>query len=384
MTNWVFYSNVGDDCALYRINAEGNNKVKIKLDGDPCGWVSVADGRVYFCNYNDGGSLYRVRVNGREKQKLNDDECAYVRAGGDWVYYCNKSDGGKLYKIKSDGGGRTKLNDDESNFTALSDGWIYYCNRSDGHRLYKIRTDGSGRARLDDEQSFINVEPYMDWVYFSELAVDGGWLYYRNYSDGSLLYKMRIDGTEKTRLHEIDQAYCINVSDGWVYYCDAKEDYKICRIRADGSGREVLGEDVSCHYVTVAGDWIYYKNDGNFYNKALYKIRKDGSERTKLNTDDSACIFAAELDKMEPDGLAFHDFVDDSANENFPLWLWEACNGDSNSQYKLGSAYHSGGLGLEINHEKAEYWLRKSADQGEEDAIRLISEIEGGGHGDSH
>lgn len=32
-------------------------------------------------------------------------------------------------------------------------GWFYYSNKNDGYKLYKIRTDGTSRTKLNDDKS---------------------------------------------------------------------------------------------------------------------------------------------------------------------------------------------------------------------------------------
>jgi len=69
--------------------------------------------------------------------------------------------------------------------------------------------------------------------------------------------------------------------DDWIYYV-SNDHYKLYKIRADGSGRTKLSDDgIEC--INVVGDWVYYKNGSDDFK--LYKIRADGSDRTKLNDD---------------------------------------------------------------------------------------------------
>ncbi len=147
--------------------------------------------------------------------------------------------------------------------------WIFYQNDiDDSLKLYKIRTDGSGRTKLNDDES---------WC----LNVVGDWIYYQNGSDSLKLYKIRTDGSERTKLNE-DSSHYLNVVGDWIYYCNTSDGGKLYKIRTDGSGRTKLNDD-SSDYLNVVGDWIYYRNESDSYK--LNKIRIDGSERTKLNED---------------------------------------------------------------------------------------------------
>ena len=63
--------------------------------------------------------------------------------------------------------GNTPGNIVNGGYVAQQGDWIYYCNVSLGYTLYKIRTDGSERTKLSDDSSlYINV--IGDWVLLSE------------------------------------------------------------------------------------------------------------------------------------------------------------------------------------------------------------------------
>jgi serine/threonine protein kinase len=156
---------------------------------------------------------------------------------------------------------------------AIKGEWVYYKNYSDGKKLYKIRVDGSGRKKLNEDIGwFINVV--------------GEWVYYTNYSDGKKLYKTRVDGTGRQKLNE-DISECINVVGEWVYYKNWSDGSKLYKIRVDGSGRQKLNEDDNW-FINVVGEWVYYTNGSDGFK--LYKIRTDGSGRQKLNEDSSSYI----------------------------------------------------------------------------------------------
>ncbi|UNC91110.1 DUF5050 domain-containing protein [Candidatus Contubernalis alkaliaceticus] len=70
----------------------------------------------------------------------------------------------------------------------------------------------------------------------------------------------------------------------WVYFFEGHHLYKS---KKDGSSRTRLNND-SSYYINVVDDWIYYCNgdDGD----KIYKIKTDGSSRTRLNNDSSYYI----------------------------------------------------------------------------------------------
>lgn len=154
---------------------------------------------------------------------------------------------------------------------AASNGeWVFFTNASDDDKLYKMKADGTGRTKLSDDGSeYINVI--------------GDWIYYSSWSDGGKLYKIKTDGAEKTKLSE-DWGHELNIIGDWIYYRNESDDYKIYKMKVDGSGKVKLNDD-SSKYINVVGDWIYYTNisDGS----KPYKIKTDGTGRTKLSEHSS-------------------------------------------------------------------------------------------------
>jgi len=59
--------------------------------------------------------------------------------------------------------------------------------------------------------------------------VVGDWVYYQNITDGLSLYKIRINGKDRTKLsNEISEH--INVIDDWIYYINCDDGWRIYKI----------------------------------------------------------------------------------------------------------------------------------------------------------
>jgi hypothetical protein len=251
---------------------------------------------------------------------------------GDWIYYVNDSDGYSIYKIRTDGSGRTKLNDDNSQYLNVVGDWIFYCNNigdkdvlgmmnyDQNYNIYKIRTDGSKRTQLNHKRS-LNLIVVDGWIYYTQIDLDD-----ENITGN--LYKIRTDGSEPTKLSD-DIALFLNVVDDWIYYTNESDRHRIYKVRTDGSERTQLTYDNEAHfYLNVVGEWIYssimlraqnlirtgldgsdqglfpsirytqrlnYSDGWLFYldwhdNNAIYKVRIDNTEKTKLNDDHTKLI----------------------------------------------------------------------------------------------
>lgn len=64
-------------------------------------------------------------------------------------------------------------------------------------------------------------------------------IYYITLSDDNKIYKMRTNGTKKTKLSE-DQSYTINIAGDWIYYQNMSDDGKPYKMRPHGSERQIV------------------------------------------------------------------------------------------------------------------------------------------------
>lgn len=120
-------------------------------------------------------------------------------------------------------------------------------------------------------------------AYGGFVAESGDWIYYRNHSDNDWLYKVKKDGTQKTKVFE-DRAENINVIGDWIYYTNYYNYDCMYKVKTDGTGRtQVVGDMTS--FITIKGDWIYYISLGTDISGADYQLRKmkvDGKKKASL------------------------------------------------------------------------------------------------------
>lgn len=143
-----------------------------------------------------------------------------------------------------------------------------------------------------------NVKDYIKKGTFGSLGeniVNGGyvvkqgdWIYYCQYDptatypmapDDSAIYKMKSDGTSKSRLVTVN-ARSLNIEGEWLYYINST-DYKIYAIKTDGSGKHLVSNIEVLNNMIIVGDWIYV----NPYSGGILKISFDGSQYTYLWAD---------------------------------------------------------------------------------------------------
>ena len=168
------------------------------------------------------------------------------------------------------GDGCIKINEDDCNNVKVSGNWIYYINSGDGYKMYRVKTDGSMKTRLSEDR----IQGY---------TVSGDWIFYSNWDDVSSIYKMKTDGSLRTKICSESAVFDLIAADGWIYFMNINDNFKIYKVKPDGAEKTKICDDKPGIKFRISGDWIYYSNSQDGYK--MYKIRKDGSMRTKVNED---------------------------------------------------------------------------------------------------
>ena len=106
-----------------------------------------------------------------------------------YIYYRSESDGWKLYKTKPDGSEKTKLSNRVPECIIVLGGWVYFCDFTDSFLVYKVRTGSTGETKL--------VDGYCNDLYVAE---SGMYLDMRNSNNSPQIYHADLDGKNMTRL----------------------------------------------------------------------------------------------------------------------------------------------------------------------------------------
>ncbi|QUH26525.1 DUF5050 domain-containing protein [Serpentinicella alkaliphila] len=200
---WVYYRHGMDNGRLYRRSITGLNPTP--LTNEPVFNVLVVNGWIYYLNVNDNFTLYRIRIDGTGRMKINNDYSGSVNVVGEWIYYSNIDDQGRMYKIRVDGTGRQKISDFSAFKLSVHGNWMYY-RRADDEMLYRSSIDGTNAIRLSN-----------DLIY--EFVVFGDYIYYLIQNPpGGDLYRMKLDGSEKTYMRLPDNITQLNIHPGWIYW----------------------------------------------------------------------------------------------------------------------------------------------------------------------
>ena len=227
--------------------------------------------------------------------------------------------------------GNTSGNISNNGFVAQQGDWIYYSNESDTERLYKMKDDGSEKSRMYIAAS-------------DNINIIGNWIYYSNEAVGKLC-KMKTDGTGWAQLSD-DRPGSMNIVGDWIYYSSNKNQ-GLYKIKTDGSNKTKL-DDGFIMQVNVSGDEIYYRNADK--NDILYKIKTDGSGKAQVGADSTWSFNVVndwiyyenkndgdKLYKIKADGSSRTKLTDDAssylnATEN---WVYYGNDSDGGSLYKV-------------------------------------------------
>ena len=114
----------------------------------------------------------------------------------------------------------------------------------------------------------------LNWDNASNINVIGEWIYYTN---GATLYKMKIDGTEKTELYS-GMIFNVIATPQWIFYLDMKD---CCLYRIDINNKNVTKLTTSWRFdFSIIDDWIYFYEDISGAEPQYFKMHFDGSSKT--------------------------------------------------------------------------------------------------------
>lgn len=211
---------------------------------------------------------------GTNKKKINNERSYFIIVKDDWIYYSTIEYKGinidniefHIKKIKLEGTNKIDIvnesakNIDDTNmgYFYLHDGWIFYQSMSDMNKLYKISIDGTQKTKVTDEIISNKYAP-------GTFIVNGSWLYYIQSNVNNKLYKMKTDGTSKELV--INSAVGdINIVGDNIFYTSESDGYKLYKANLDGT-KSVKLSDFSVSDINLIGNWIYCRD---FYSEVKY------------------------------------------------------------------------------------------------------------------
>lgn len=222
------------------------------------GFFCEYNGKVYFSNPADNGTLYSMNVNETDIRKLNSVKTGNILAGGDFLYYFQTGSSGEaglgslrsaksFNRCKLDGSRAVGLTRDVVVSGQLVDNYLYLLTaQPQGPVFYKMKIDKTEETQLSET----NINP--------ACAVNGT-IYYNGTTDNHYLYALN---TQNDTISEIWQGnlWYPSVDGDYVYYLDVAENYRLCRYSLSQNVIEVLTQDRTDTF-NVGNGYIYYQKN---------------------------------------------------------------------------------------------------------------------------
>ena len=193
---WIYYI---DSSCIYKVKTDGSNKIcLVDIGNGFIEEIQLSEGWIFFTDDSQNNKIFKVNINGGEKFKINDESSGHIKVVGNWIYYSDSLTNSKVYKIQKDGTNRLEVNNEEAKNE-------YYCDKEnivgdllydvtgnglDNCRIFRSKIDSSEKSKLSDD----NVD------YFTGIDIVGDWIYYINESDMNNIYKIKLDGTNRTKV----------------------------------------------------------------------------------------------------------------------------------------------------------------------------------------
>lgn len=231
----------------------------------------------YYSSVKDSSvktQIDKIKTDLRGNSMNNLSNGGYVAKQGDWVYYRNFEDNGSIYKMKDDRSCKTKITKKPGSYINVVEQWIYYIS-DDG--IYKAKIDGSKEIKIrdvyDDKQFMLNVLHQND-----------------AYLDTTIVPKMiqaLNDGMQKIYIRNL------NVIGSDLYYLESIDFHaKSYIIHINSDGKLVDNFEINTHFYNFAADknGLYCWNDSSLINKcSAVKFNLDGTNETNLISSTDNC-----------------------------------------------------------------------------------------------
>lgn len=128
-------SNAGDENLSY-MSIDGTDKGII--NASYIGEVFVENDRLFYSDNNRNGMIFSYDLHTKEEICICQDKCWNLNCDNEWIYYRNQTEGGSLYRIGLDGASKEKLLDGNISDIVVIDKRIFYRNIDNDNKIEYI------------------------------------------------------------------------------------------------------------------------------------------------------------------------------------------------------------------------------------------------------
>lgn len=282
------------------------------------------NGKVYFSNAFDGGSLFVMNPDETGLQRLLPLNVRNILAGGDYLYYYQigsssseeaviQLSGIRSFQRYSLNSKKTKsLTTDTVVSGQLVDNYLYLlASTKAGPSFYKLKIDASDRVSLADYA-------------INPACAEDGVIYYNNTQNDHYLFSLDTKTDVPRELWRGNLWYPVKEGD-YIYYMDVANNYRLCRYSLSQNVIEVLTNDrVDCF--NVGGGYIYYQKNG-----------RDAQLKAMYTNGGSAWVIAEgnyTNINMTSGYVYFQDFGDDT------IWYHSPLGSGTYSRFDAAASYN--------------------------------------------
>ncbi|MCD8390550.1 MAG: DUF5050 domain-containing protein, partial [Firmicutes bacterium] len=277
---YIFYASADDYSKIYRVNADGTERIKIS---DACAETVVYSGGYLYYTDNYGG-IYRCDAGGESCERLLESGAQILGFYEDRLY-CADTESGAVYEI----GDEVKNIASGTENAELHGGYIY-CNRAGEASMIALNLDTYAETAVTMGE--IMLAPYNCVFYGKYILVQDDSLYHN-------IYRFDADGSNKMYINSDNSRICQNQSaDENVLFVnnDCGQDIYYVNINGNAYGAGLaadLPDDVVYSDVLAqSGDLVYYKN---MYRMEIYRTRLGTDEVLYVGYGDGLSIFGDKL-----------------------------------------------------------------------------------------
>ncbi len=231
--------------------------------------LNIRGKSLFYVDRNEDMRLKRLYLEEGAVETLCGDRVRSPLLWGDVLYFINESDNNTLHKIELKTGAREKMSSYPVKEYAADGSYLYFISAGNGN-LYRQAQDASPPERLLLGN-------------FSDLNLDEFSVIYMLDKDMGGIVSCRSNGSHKTLLLEGEADY-LNYADGKLYYVQ----WTPHSVDTDGRSAQSLASNFSSELI-ISGEWIYsFAENTEDGSESIYRFRKDGTDWTKLETDQEA------------------------------------------------------------------------------------------------
>lgn len=226
------------------------------------------DGRIYFSNMSDDGALYSMDLDCNNVIKLHNDKIKYINVDDKYIYYSrinhtkeNKNvnifsyNNSGIYRINKKGDDLLTLEDRPAGLVSLYENTIFYqhYDSTKGLFFYQVNTNGKNNKLLY-EDALLPASFYNNYMYYSGATVDHE------------IHSLNMDNLTMSSVYN-GNTYLPIANENGIYYISLDNNYSLYHISNTGDQNLLVDDFISTYNISPDGNTIYLQIDGGENNR---------------------------------------------------------------------------------------------------------------------